>query len=112
MTEEEAVQTDETSGLDFTERWSMSNTLIGFDTEGNPLTRSQVTHVFNCPVRTLRTYRGPYNQFFVPPQYAQHTPFGGIIPPGAPLPPRFPMTNPGAYEGIFRRETERHARGM
>ncbi|KAJ8033982.1 hypothetical protein HOLleu_24384 [Holothuria leucospilota] len=109
---EQATQTTETSGLDFNERWSLRTTLVGFDTEGNPLSRSEVRHEYSCPVRTLRSYGGPYNQFFVPPEYAPHPPFGGIIPPGASLPPRPPMANQRGYEKMFRRETERHARGL
>ncbi|KAJ8031142.1 hypothetical protein HOLleu_27780 [Holothuria leucospilota] len=48
---EQATQFTETSGLDINERWSLHTTLVGFNTEGNPLSRSEVIHVYSCSVR-------------------------------------------------------------
>lgn len=110
--ESRASQTTETSGLDFHERWSLRSTSVGFDTEGNSLARTEVTHTFSCPTRVLQTYGGPYNQFYVPPVYAHQPAFGGIVPPGARPPPRYPMNNAAGWENFFEQRTERHAEGL
>ncbi|KAJ8021449.1 Retroviral-like aspartic protease 1 [Holothuria leucospilota] len=106
-----SAQTEETHVLDFHERWNVETTQLGFDTTGHPLSRTRVTHTFECPVRSLRTYGGPLNQFFVPPAYSDSCAYGGIIPPGAPPPPRFPPGDQQAYQTFFEEETRRHAQG-
>ncbi|KAJ8038902.1 hypothetical protein HOLleu_16462 [Holothuria leucospilota] len=111
-TESVASQTTETSGLNFHERWSLHNSTVGFDTDGNHLARIEVTHTFSCPTRVLQMYGGPYNQFYVPTEYAPNLAFGGIIPPGARPPLRFPTNNPAAWEDFFERHMERHAEGL
>lgn len=82
---------------------------VGFNKEGNHLPHTDVTHTFSCPTRVRQMYGGPYNQFNVPPEYAPHPAFGGIIPPGARPPPRFQTDNPTAWERFFEHQMERHA---
>ncbi|PIK46600.1 hypothetical protein BSL78_16533 [Apostichopus japonicus] len=106
------TQTEETTGLDFRERWSLRNVSLGVDSEGNALSRTEVTHSYSCPVRDLQTYGGPYRQFYVPPVYAPYPAYGGIVPPGAAHPPRMPMNNPAGWENFLQRETQRHTEGL